>query len=164
MYVWLFILFLFCILVFVGIKYDQIVPRFMGLVKEKKINIWYLVLGFLFFLVSFIALSEKSEFQNFTPGIHRSDRWGFPVHTRLWFAVSFICGVISVISAFVVSKKGNLKKSDNDFRKICISCGKVLKEDSIGSSSCPKCGGTVEDIRGVTERHPDFLNNSKKSL
>ena len=163
MYAWLFILFLFCVLVLVGIKYDQIVPYFLNIAKTRRLNVWYLVLGLFFLSVSFIFLGEKSEFQSFSPGAQSSSRWGFPVHTRLWFDVMFIFGIISIILAFLRGNKDDPSKSNGVFNKICISCGEIFKGKA-NFAKCPKCGGAIENISGVMKRHPDLLKKVKKSL
>ncbi|MBU4010548.1 MAG: hypothetical protein KJ882_07255 [Proteobacteria bacterium] len=160
MYAWAFILFLFFVLVLVGIKYDQIVPRFMSLTKTRSVNIWYLVMGLFFIFVSLFSLSEKSGFSNFSPGAQSSERWGFPVHSHLWFIVLSLLGILSIIAAFLSTPK---EKLNENFRKICVSCGKILKSKD-NYTSCPKCGGIVEDIDGLMERHPDFLKKGKKNL
>lgn len=38
---------------------------------------------------------------------------------------------------------------------ICLKCRQPFFGDSLKELKCPKCGGSVEDLRGFYERHPD---------
>jgi len=143
MVVLFFILLSFLCLVVVGVKYDRIVPPISKAVGKRKVNVWYLLIGILFILGSFISLEKEPIFENYVKGILSSDRWGFPVHNRIWFFVYFVCGVLAIISAF--SRKSTL--NENDINKICIACGQTVK--SMENVSCPKCGGDIEDIKGL---------------
>jgi hypothetical protein len=163
MYLLFFILLIFSCLVVVGIKYDRVVPPFLNLVKRKRLNVWYLLLGIFFVFVSFISLSEKAGFEKFSPGAQSSERWGFPVHNRLLFAVIFICGLLAILSAFLEKPNTKIDGDEHGYNKICISCGSILQMTLEGSGNCPKCGGAVEIIDGVLERHPELLEKMKKT-
>jgi hypothetical protein len=38
---------------------------------------------------------------------------------------------------------------------ICLNCLSPFLYDSVKTFKCPKCGGTLEDLKGFYERHPD---------
>ena len=38
---------------------------------------------------------------------------------------------------------------------ICLNCRSPFIYDSVKSLKCPKCGGTLENLKGFFERHPD---------
>jgi hypothetical protein len=38
---------------------------------------------------------------------------------------------------------------------ICVNCLKPYSKQSVEISSCPKCGGVLEALKGFYERHPD---------
>ena len=161
MYVWLFILIIFVCLVIIGIKYDQVVPALTKLVKRKKLNLWYLGFGFFSIFISLLQLSEKPEFKKFSPGAQSSDRWGFPVHNRLMFLVTFIFGLLLIFSAFFEKDKKEPDINSNEYNKICISCGNILDGNAKNMMVCSQCGGAIEGIKGVIDRHPEFLDNIK---
>lgn len=161
MYALLFILLIFICLVVVGIKYDRVVPLFLKRVKRKRLNVGYLLLGIFFLFVSFVSLSEKPGFEKFAPGLLSSERWGFPVHNRMWFAVTFICGLLAIISAFLEKPKSEIGVNQDNYSEICVSCGNILKMGSGGKGNCPQCGGSMEKISGVMDRHPELLNKIK---
>ncbi|MFH2047701.1 MAG: hypothetical protein ABIK92_21445 [Pseudomonadota bacterium] len=148
----------------VGIAYDSIIPVALTLIKRKKLNLWYLSAGLFFLFVSLLSLSQEPGFHNFSPGAQSSERWGFPVHNRLLFAVIFIFGVLSIITAFLKSSGTGIDKAKNTYNKICISCGAIQKSQDAKELSCYKCGGKVENISGVIKRHPELIKSIKKNL
>jgi TctA family transporter len=152
---WFFILFIFFCLVVVAIKYDSLVPLIKRYIKSGKVNIWNLLLGVFSIFLGLVALSDKSEY---------SDLWGFPVHNRLWCFVFLICGIISTVSAFISkSEKVKRKRNKATLDKICISCGNITEKIEGSELFCTNCGGSMEDIKGVMDRHPELLKKMKKT-
>ncbi len=39
---------------------------------------------------------------------------------------------------------------------ICVSCQNPYSKQSLKTSSCPKCGGVLENLPGFYDRHPDL--------
>lgn len=158
MVTWIFVLIPFLCLVIVGVKYDKIIPLITNIVRIRKIKIWDIIFGLVFIFVGILSLNEEPGFKNFAPGIENSERWGFPVHNRLFSAVIFIIGLLFIMKCFV-------KKKDFDstsFDRICISCGAITKEADHNYVVCKDCGGKVESIDGVLERHPTLIESIKQ--
>ncbi|TAN42480.1 MAG: hypothetical protein EPN25_03315 [Nitrospirae bacterium] len=44
---------------------------------------------------------------------------------------------------------------------VCLNCEEPYFYDKIKTFKCPKCGGTLEDLEGFYERHPDMKNANK---
>jgi hypothetical protein len=161
MYAWLFVILIFIALIMVGIKYEKIVPPAIGLIRSKRLNPWFLLMGLFLIFMSLIPLSQEPGFINLSPGAQSSERWGVPVHNRLLFAVGFICGILSLIAAF---RKSSKVKIDRDaLEKICVTCGTIFNSQVPAIKSCSKCGGNVENISGVMDRHPDLIETIKKN-
>lgn len=77
------------------------------------------------------------------------------------FAVTLICGLLSIISAFLEKAKKETDKNSNGYRNICVSCGNILNVSAKDVIVCPQCGGEIEEIKGVMDRHPELLKNIK---
>ncbi|MGD8833437.1 MAG: hypothetical protein PVJ19_00810 [Desulfobacteraceae bacterium] len=155
MFAWLFILFLFVCLIVAAIWYDSLAPKIIGNIKSGKLNIWRFSAGLFFVFVSLIILTEKPK---------PIDSMGRPIHTHLWFAISLICALMLVWSAFRNNYSKNNSESISDkLDKICISCGTIFKTEDVANSCCAKCGGVVEAIKGAMDRHPELLDRIKKN-
>ncbi|MDH4230689.1 MAG: hypothetical protein OEW04_01515 [Nitrospirota bacterium] len=45
---------------------------------------------------------------------------------------------------------------------ICLNCREPFAGRTLASMICPKCGGTLENLYGFYDRHPELRNEAKK--
>jgi hypothetical protein len=58
------------------------------------------------------------------------------------------------VSAIMGKDSDNLP--DTPETVICLNCREPFAWKDTEGPSCPNCGGTLEDLRGFYERHPEF--------
>ncbi len=44
---------------------------------------------------------------------------------------------------------------------VCLSCQEPYPFDKINKFICPQCGGTLEDLEGFYERHPELRDSNQ---
>jgi hypothetical protein len=67
--------------------------------------------------------------------------------------IAFLVMVYKSIWALRALWKGDYTNEPDNV--ICLNCRSPFIYDSVKSLKCPKCGGTLENLKGFFERHPD---------
>lgn len=114
----------------------------MGLSFFKNRNLLYLIGGILFISGGIHTYSMEGEFL-----IIR----GSPVLRVLQSALEIFLG------CYLLSKLFFFKaKSEDEAFVMCIKCKHSFYRKYATDNLCPNCGGRVEDMDGIFERHPEL--------
>jgi Zn finger protein HypA/HybF involved in hydrogenase expression len=67
-------------------------------------------------------------------------------------------GIIFVYYGVVTERKiaKNNSKTKYATYVICLQCRQPFSNHEIKNSVCPKCGGTLENLTGFYDRHPEL--------
>ena len=68
--------------------------------------------------------------------------------------IAFLVMVYKSIWALRALWKGDYTNEPENV--ICLNCQSVFVYDAIKSLKCPTCSGTLEDLKGFYDRHPEY--------
>ena len=85
-----------------------------------------------------------------------SDYRGFMIPDWTGYPI-LLTGLGTLVFGFVATKK---QTGDEVGYLICPSCLHVVEPSPVKPKSCPKCGGTLEPLKGFYDRHPELADAS----
>lgn len=161
MYITVFIVILLVTLIMIFAFQDQF-DRFLKFLNIEKVKGLPIFIGLLLIFFSMTLLAQEPGYTSFSPGAQSSSRWGYPIHNRVLFFVFFSIGILTVITSFERKSEKKDATEKHIHSRICISCGVIQNKVTKDLVVCPKCGGTVENIKGIKERYPELKKKSNK--
>jgi hypothetical protein len=105
----------------------------------------------LIFGISFTAYGIYTLFQEGDFLIFR----GAKIHRLTYGSIFLVIGFFALLM-YYLKRPG---PSDQEF-VMCIKCKESFYRKDAPNATCPKCGGTIENMNGIFDRHPELQSNN----
>lgn len=123
--------------------------------------IYYLITPYIVFLLFWAYIGKFSAQRVYTPD-----------QTRQEIGIAIVVVALVLIYSwykmfrlfFVMNSKDYETWPEGDIPETvkCLNCLEPFAGNKLTTLKCPKCGGSLEDLRGFFERHPDLRNDEDK--